>query len=165
MPRRCTPRGIRINDARDAAKALRPLAGSAAETLFGLGLVGAALLAAAIVPLSTAYSVAEAFDRRCDLNDSFGEARLFYGAYGASILVAVGLVLIPGAPLISILFLSQALNAVLLLAILPFLRALARDPEVMGEHRLGRGGSALTAAVIALVAVSVVALGVLTIVG
>lgn len=157
--------GISINDARDAAKALRPLAGSAAETLFGLGLVGAALLAAAVVPLSTAYSVAEAFERRCDLNDKFGEARLFYGAYGASILIAVGLVLIPGAPLISILFLSQALNAVLLLAILPFLRALARDPEVMGEHRLGRGGSALTAAVIALVAVSVVALGVLTIVG
>ena len=49
--------------------------------------------------------------------------------------------LIPGAPLIPILFLSQALNAVLLLAILPFLRALARDPELMGEHRLGRFGS------------------------
>jgi Mn2+/Fe2+ NRAMP family transporter len=157
--------GISINDARDAARALRPLAGSGAETLFGLGLVGAALLAAAVVPLSTAYSVAEAFDRSCDLNDKFGEARLFYGTYGASVLVAIGLVLIPGAPLISILFLSQALNAVLLLAILPFLRALARDPEVMGEHRLGRGGSMLTAAVIALVAVSVVALAVLTIVG
>jgi Mn2+/Fe2+ NRAMP family transporter len=90
---------------------------------------------------------------------------LFYGAYGVSISIAVTLVLIPGAPLIQILFLSQALNAVLLLAILPFLRALARDRELMGAHRLGRLDSLLTAAVIALVAISVVALGVLTLLG
>jgi len=77
------------------------------------------------VPLSTAYSVAEAFEQRADLNDSFREAPLFYATYGACAVVAVTLVLIPGAPLIPILFLSQALNAVLLLAILPFLRALA----------------------------------------
>jgi NRAMP (natural resistance-associated macrophage protein)-like metal ion transporter len=155
--------GQHIHDARDAATALRPLAGNAATTLFGLGLVGAGLLAAAIVPLSTAYSVAESFDRNCDLNDTFGEAPVFYGAYGACALVAVTLVLIPGAPLIPILFLSQALNAVLLLAILPFLRALARDPQVMGEYRIGRATSAATAIVIALVAVSVAALAVLTV--
>jgi NRAMP (natural resistance-associated macrophage protein)-like metal ion transporter len=157
--------GRKIHDAGDAAVALRPLAGSAAHTLFGLGLVGAALLAAAVVPLSTAYSVAEAFDQRADLNDHFREAPLFYLAYGASTLLAVTLVLIPGAPLIPILFLSQALNAVLLLAILPFLRALARDPAVMGEHRLHRRGSFATAAVIALVAVSVIALAILTVAG
>ena len=156
--------GQHVNDARDAAVALRPLAGDAATTLFGLGLVGAALLAAAVVPLSTAYSVAEAFGRPADLNDRFRDAPLFYGAYGASALVALCLVLIPGAPLVKILFLSQALNAVLLLAILPFLRSLARDPEVMGEHRLGRYGSAITAAVIVVVAVSVAALAVLSIV-
>ncbi len=156
-------RGLRIHDARDAAVALRPLAGSAATTLFGLGLVGAALLAAAIVPLSTAYSIAEALDRRRDLNCGFREAPVFYGAYGACALAAVVLVLIPGAPLIPILFLSQALNAVLLLAILPFLRTLSRSQEVMGEHRIGWGTSTATAIVIALVAVSVVALAVLTI--
>jgi Mn2+/Fe2+ NRAMP family transporter len=150
--------GRHIHDASDAAVALRPLAGSAAQTLFGLGLVGAALLAAAVVPLSTAYSVAETFEQRADLNDSFGQAPLFYGAYGASVVLAITFVLIPGAPLISILFLSQALNAVLLLAILPFLRALARDRGLMGEHRLGRLDSLATAAVIALVAVSVIAL-------
>jgi NRAMP (natural resistance-associated macrophage protein)-like metal ion transporter len=155
--------GRQIDDARDAALALKPLAGSAAQTLFGLGLVGAALLAAAVVPLSTAYSVAEAFEQPADLNDGFRQAPLFYGAYGVSVLLAVTLVLIPGAPLIQILFLSQALNAVLLLAILPFLRALARDPELMGSYRLGRFDSLLTAAVIALVAVSVVALGVLSV--
>ena len=156
--------GAHIHDAADAAGALRPLAGDAAQTLFGLGLVGAGLLAAAIVPLSTAYSVAEALDRPADLNDSFGAAPVFYGAYGASVLAAITLVLIPGAPLIPILFLSQALNAVLLLAILPFLRALARDPAVMGDHRLGPVDSWVTAIVIGLVAVCVVTLGVLTVV-
>jgi Mn2+/Fe2+ NRAMP family transporter len=156
--------GHHIHDARDAAVALRPLAGSAATTLFGLGLVGAALLAAAIVPLSTAYSVAESFDRKCDLNDTFGQAPLFYGTYAACALTAVTLVLIPGAPLIPILFLSQALNAVLLLAILPFLRGLARDPEVMGEYRIGRTSSTATAIVIALVGFSVAALAALTVV-
>jgi Mn2+/Fe2+ NRAMP family transporter len=157
--------GRHIHDAKDAAVALEPLAGSAATTLFGLGLVGAGLLAAAVVPLSTAYSVAEAFDRRADLNDSFREARLFYVTYGASAAVAAALVLIPGAPLVKILFLTQALNAILLLAILPFLRGLARDPEVMGEHRLGRWDSIATAGVIVLVALSVVLLGVLGVVG
>jgi NRAMP (natural resistance-associated macrophage protein)-like metal ion transporter len=152
-----------IHDARDAALALRPLAGSFARTLFGLGLVGAGLLAAAVVPLSTAYSVAETFERRSDLNDSFRQAPLFYCAYGASIALAVSIVLIPGAPLIPILFLSQALNAVLLLAILPFLRALACDRELMGAQRLGRVDSIATAVVIVLVAVSVVALLVLSV--
>jgi Mn2+/Fe2+ NRAMP family transporter len=155
--------GQHIHDARDASVALRPLAGSAAQTLFGLGLVGAALLAAAVVPLSTAYSVAEAFGQPADLNDGFRAAPLFYGAYGASALVAVMIVLLPGAPLVRILFLTQALNAVLLLAILPFLRGLARDPAVMGEHRLGPYGSVATAAVIGMVAVSVVTLGVLSV--
>jgi Mn2+/Fe2+ NRAMP family transporter len=154
--------GRHIHDAQDAAIALRPLAGSSAQTLFGLGLVGAALLAAAVVPLSTAYSVAEAFERKADLNDPFRKAPLFYSAYGVSVLVAVTIVLIPGAPLIPILFLSQALNAVLLLAILPFLRALARSGELMGEHRLGRLDSILTAGTIALVAVCVLALLVLS---
>jgi Mn2+/Fe2+ NRAMP family transporter len=107
--------------------------------------------------------VAETFEQSADLNDSFRQAPLFYGAYGASVLLAITLVLIPGAPLVPILFLSQALNAVLLLAILPFLRALARDAELMGEHRLGRVDSFLTAGVIALVAVSVVALGALSV--
>ena len=157
--------GRHIHDAKDAAVALQPLAGDAATTLFGLGLVGAALLAAAVVPLSTAYSVAEAFERPADLNDGFREAPLFYGAYAASALIAVTLVLIPGAPLVKILFLTQALNAILLLAILPFLRGLARDPELMGDHALSRLDSVATAGVIVLVAMSVVLLGVLSAVG
>lgn len=157
------PAGIEIETASDAASALRPLAGGEAEKLFGLGLVGAALLAAAIVPLSTAYSVAEGYGKPAELNDSISKAPVFYGAYALTVVVAGAVVLIPGAPLIPILFLSQALNAVLLLAILPFLRALATDEAVMGEHRLGRLGRIATAAVIALVAISVAVLGLLTV--
>jgi Mn2+/Fe2+ NRAMP family transporter len=155
--------GVTINDAGDAAGALEPLAGGLASTLFGLGFLGAALLAAAIVPLSTAYSVSESAGKRADINDSFGEAPLFYSSYGAVVLIAAGVVLIPGAPLIPILFLSQALNAVLLLILLPFMRRLARDPEVMGKEALGPASRVATAAVFCLVAASVAALGVLTV--
>ncbi|HEX5822344.1 MAG TPA: divalent metal cation transporter [Solirubrobacterales bacterium] len=158
-------RGIDIKDASDAAKALEPLAGSSASTLFGIGFVGAALLAAAVVPLSTAYSVAETAGRPADVNDSFSEAPLFYASYGAVVLIAAVLVLIPGAPLIQILLLSQALNAVLLLVMLPFMRRLARDSELMGDEALGTIGRIVTGAALALIAASVLALGVLTVAG
>ena len=154
---------IAINDAGDAARALEPLAGGLASTLFALGFLGAALLAAAIVPLSTAYSVSETLGRKADLDDSFAEARSFYLAFAAVVAVAAILVLIPGAPLIPILFLSQALNAVLLLVLLPFMRALGKDRELMGEHALGRADRIVTAVAFALIAASVGALAVLTI--
>lgn len=153
--------GIDVNDASDAARALEPLAGSAAATLFGLGFLGAALLAAAIVPLSTAYSISEALGRRTGLDQSFSEEPTFYLAFGAVTTVGAGLVLIPGAPLIQILFLSQALNAVLLLVLLPFIRSLAEDRELMGENALGRFDRVTTALALAVVAISVLALGVL----
>jgi Mn2+/Fe2+ NRAMP family transporter len=155
--------GIEINDARDAARALEPLAGDTAATLFGLGFLGAAMLAAAIVPLSTAYSVSETLGRKADLNDSFSEARSFYLSYAAVVAVAAILVLIPGAPLIQVLFLSQALNAVLLLVLLPFMRSLGRDRELMGDHALGRGGRIVTGIALAAVAASVLTLAVLTV--
>jgi Mn2+/Fe2+ NRAMP family transporter len=155
--------GVKVEDASDAARALEPLAGSAAHVLFGLGLVGAGLLAAAVVPLSTAYSVAEAAERPADLNDRVRDAPLFYGSYLASMALAAAVVLIPGAPLVPILFLTQALNAVLLLAILPFLRSLASDRELMGDHALGRWDKLATALVLALVALSVGALLVLSV--
>ena len=153
--------GIDVNDAGDAARALEPLAGDAAATLFGLGFLGAALLAAAIVPLSTAYSIAEALGRRTGLDRSFSEEPTFYLAFGAVTAVGAGLVLIPGAPLIELLFLTQALNAVLLLVLLPFIRSLAKDRELMGENALGRFDRVTTALALAVVAISVIALGVL----
>ncbi|MGN6254990.1 MAG: Nramp family divalent metal transporter [Solirubrobacterales bacterium] len=153
--------GIEINDARDAARALEPLAGSAAATLFALGFLGAALLAAAIVPLSTAYSISETLGGKADLDDSFSEAPAFYLSFAAVTAVAVIVVLIPGISLVPVLFLTQALNAVLLLALLPFLRRLGRDRELMGEHALGFAGRLATGVALAAIVVSVLALGVL----
>jgi NRAMP (natural resistance-associated macrophage protein)-like metal ion transporter len=155
--------GVSINNAGDAARALVPLAGNLAATLFGLGFLGAALLAAAIVPLSTSYSISETFGRSADLNDTFSEARLFYLSFGAVVAVAAILVLIPGAPLVPILFLSQALNAVLLLVLLPFMRRLGQDRALMGKHALGRSERWATGLAFVLIAASVAALAVLTI--
>jgi Mn2+/Fe2+ NRAMP family transporter len=157
--------GQSIHDASDAATALRPLAGNLSATLFGAGLLGAALLAASILPLSTAYSISEALGVEGRLDDRFSQARVFYGTYGAVVVAAVAIVLIPGAPLVGILYLSQALNAVLLLPLLVFIRGIACDREVMGRHALGRAGRTTTGVAIAALTVCVVALGVLTVAG
>ncbi|MFN8130965.1 MAG: divalent metal cation transporter [Solirubrobacteraceae bacterium] len=153
--------GRSIDDARDAAVALEPLAGSLAATLFGAGLLGAGLLAASVLPLSTAYSVGELFGREAAVDDPFREAPLFYGTFGLVVAVAAGFVLIPGMPLVPVLFLSQALNAILLIPLLWAVYGAARDPETMGAHVLGRRGAIATLATIWLVTASVVALGVL----
>jgi Mn2+/Fe2+ NRAMP family transporter len=126
--------GHSVNDARDAAIALEPLAGAWSARLFGAGLLGAALLALAIVPLSTAYSVAETFGTECRLDDRLGEARIFYGTYLGTMAIAAVIVLIPSVPLVPVLFLSQALNAILLVPLLVVLNRLSGDRELMGEH-------------------------------
>ena len=150
--------GIHIHDASDAARGLAPLAGDGAATLFGIGFVGAALLGCAVVPMSTAYSVAEAAERPADLDLHFREARLFYVTYAASLVVACAVILIPGIPLVRVLYLTQALNTVLLLGILPFIRYIASDPELMGEHRLGPVGRTMTLVTTIAIAASVLAL-------
>src|SRR5215207_5687364 len=154
--------GRSISDARDAAVALEPLAGQLAGALFGAGLLGAALLAASVLPLSTAYSVSEALGREGALDDPVAEARVFYCTYGVVVCVAALIVLVPGVPLIPILFLTQALNAVLLLPLLIFIARLSRDAELMGEHRSSRAGAAAQAVTIGVLAVCVGALAVLS---
>lgn len=154
---------IKITDARDAAIALEPLAGHLAATLFGVGLIGAAVLAASILPLSTAYSVTETFGSEAALDDSFKQAPLFYLTYAAVMVLGVVLVLIPGAPLIAILFLTQALNAVLLLPLLIIVRGLTRDHHLMGEFALSRGESAVTLVTIVLLAACLTALLILSV--
>jgi Mn2+/Fe2+ NRAMP family transporter len=151
--------GVEINDARDAAGALAPVAGHLAARLFGIGFLGAALLAAAIVPLATAYSIAEATGEPADIDDSFHEAREFYLVFIGMMVIAAGIVLIPGAPLVQILVLSQALNAILLIPILPFMRHVARQEDVMGEFALSRSGVFITGATYGLIVLSVLALG------
>jgi Mn2+/Fe2+ NRAMP family transporter len=159
------PAGTAIEDGADAARALEPLAGSAASVLFGLGILGSALLAAAVVPLSTAYSVCEAAGHPAGLDRRPSEAPLFYGSFLAAMGIATAVVLVPAIPLVPVLYLTQVLNAALLLVILPFIVRLARDPELLGGLRLGRLGTACCVAVIVAVAVACAALLVLGLTG
>ncbi len=156
-------RGATIDDAADAARALEPLAGGLASTLFGAGLLGAALLAASILPLSTAYSVAEAIGVEGRLDDPWRDARVFYVTYGLVVVVAAVVVLLPGAPLVPILVVTQVLNAVLLLPLLVFIRGLAADRGLMGADALGAWGRAVTAVAIGALGLCVAALGVLAV--
>ncbi len=149
-----------INDASNAAVALTPLAGHLASTLFAVGLVGAGLLAAAILPLSTSYSVSESFGKEGRVDGNLRTDPIFFSTYIAMIGVAAAIVLIPGAPLVPILFLTQALNAVMLLPLLAMIAHLVRDPDLMGELRIGAVGACAAWATTALIAVTVVALGV-----
>ena len=154
--------GRSIHDASDAAAALEPAAGQYASTLFAAGLLGAGLIAAAILPLSTAYSVTELVGTEAALDDSFREAPLFYCVYFAVLAGAVALVVAPGVPLVQVLFLTQALNAILLLPLLVLVVGLVRDRELMGEHAIGGAETAVVACAIVLLAACVLALFVLT---
>jgi NRAMP (natural resistance-associated macrophage protein)-like metal ion transporter len=143
-----------IETAHDAALGLEPLAGHLASALFGAGLLGAALLAAAIVPLSTAYSVSEAIGVAAALDDSVREAPVFYGTYWLVMGLGAGIVLIPKAPLIDILFVTQVVNTVLLVPLLFVIIQIGRDREVMGDYRNGPAGHALACAAAAVVGLS-----------
>lgn len=155
--------GTSISDAGDAASALEPLAGRFALVLFGAGLLGASVLAASILPLATAYSVSEVFGQEAALDDPIREAPVFYGTFAVVITVASAIVLIPGAPLVPILYLSQALNAILLLPILVFVVGITRDRTLMGEHASGRVVTVLAVLAIVLLALCVGALAVLSV--
>lgn len=130
--------GTGIDDAADAAVALEPLAGGLASALFGVGLLAAGTLAAAVVPLSSAYSVAEAVGTEARIDDPFGEARLFYGTFLAMTALAALIVAVPVIPLLPILFLTQVLNAILLVPILVVLARIAGDGRTMGGLAAGR---------------------------
>ena len=130
--------GTSIENAADAAIALEPLAGNLAGTLFGVGLLAAGTLAAAVVPLSTGYSVSEAVGMEARIDDSFREAPLFYGTFVVMTALAALIVALPFIPLLPILFLSQVLNAILLVPILIALARVGGDGRVMGSLKVGR---------------------------
>ena len=151
--------GLRISDAADAAVALQPLAGEAAATLFGVGLIGASFLAASILPLSTAYSVCEYAGVEAAIDDPYREARTFYLTYGIITLVGTVIVLTPELPLVAILVGTQVLNAVLLVPLLIAMVGLARDRNLMGGFATGRTGTLVYGATTAAVVLCVVTLG------
>lgn len=124
-----------ISDAAAAAHALRPLAGEYASLLFAVGLLMASLLAASIVPLSTAYVVCEGLGVEASLNRPFREAPFFYSLYTALIVVGAGLILLPRTPLIRIMVFSQVVNGFLLPVVLVFMLKLVNRKDLMGEWR------------------------------
>ncbi len=135
--------GIQVETAELAALALEPLVGSAARYLFSVGLLGASLLAASVLPLSTTYAICEAFGWERGLDQRVREAPIFYGLYGGIIGLSVLVVLIPGVPLFPMMWLSQSLNAILLPVLLVLVLKLVNNRRVMGEWTNSRLQNAL----------------------
>jgi len=127
-------KGIRIEGAKDAALALAPLAGKYASTLFAIGLANASLFAASILPLATAYYVCEGMGWESGIDKDFRTAPHFFWLYTGLIVLGALLVLIPNAPLILIMYLSQVGNGILLPFVLIFMLKLINDRELMGEY-------------------------------
>ncbi|TMD53694.1 MAG: divalent metal cation transporter [Chloroflexi bacterium] len=158
------PAGIHVDSAADAAQALGPLAGQQAQLLFGVGLFGASLLAATIMPLSTSYAICEAFGWESGISKNFREAPVFMGLFTLLVVVGALIVLSPSVPLIPVILVSQNVNGLLLPIVLVFILKLAGDRRIMGDHANGRVsqwigiGTAVGASVlsIALVAITIV---------
>ncbi len=130
--------GITIKDAGDAAAALGPVAGRIATVLFGTGLLAASLLGLGVVPLATAYTTCEAFGWEQGVGWRWREAPFFYGLLAFFIGFAALFMLIPGLPLIQVMFTAQVINGLLLPIILIFVMRMAGDRRIMGKLASGR---------------------------
>lgn len=130
--------GSHVTTAADAARALEPLAGGYAKIVFGLGLFGASMLAAGVLPLATAYSVTEAFGFEKGVSRTFREAPIFLGLFTGLIALGASVALIPGINVIDLLVSTQVINGLLLPVILVSILLLVNDREIMGRHVNGR---------------------------
>jgi Mn2+/Fe2+ NRAMP family transporter len=126
--------GLRVESAADAAIALKPLAGPYAEKLFAIGLFGASMLAAGVLPLATAYSISEALGFEKGVSRSFREAPIFIGVFTFLIAVGATIAVIPDLPLIRVLLVTQVINGLLLPVILIAVLRLVNNRELMGGH-------------------------------
>jgi len=126
--------GIDITDAKDAAVALRPLAGNLAQFLFAFGLFAASMLGAFILPTATAYSLCEAFGWESGFNTTWRTGRTFYIIILLSIFIPAAFVLIPKLPLVKIMIWSQDINGILLPFILIFVMKIINNKRIMGEY-------------------------------
>ncbi|HEV3352072.1 MAG TPA: divalent metal cation transporter, partial [Acidimicrobiales bacterium] len=143
-----------LTSAATAAKGLEPVAGAAASTLFGLGLLGASALAAAVVPLSTSYAVAEAIGVERSVSSSFRQAPIFLGIFTFQILVGAAVVLVPGN-LITLILNTQVLEGVITPVTLILILILANRRSLLGSS--ANGPFARTVGGLAIVAVAAVA--------
>jgi Mn2+/Fe2+ NRAMP family transporter len=145
--------GIQVTDAEQAAMALEPVAGRFAKALFGLGLIGASLLAACVLPLTTSYAVCEAFGFEHGSEHNFREAPVYKGIITAMIIVCVAVVLVPNIDLMGIMLTSQVVNGVLLPILLIFLFLLSNNRRLMGTYANGKLANVLTVIMIAVIIV------------
>lgn len=159
------PHGVKIDSAADAAKALVPIAGAFAEILFAVGLVGASLFGATVLPLATAYVVTEALGLERGIARSFQEAPAFMGIYAGTLVLGSGVALIPGMPLVKLMIASQFVDGLQLPIILVFIAILSADRSVMGIHATGRILRLIQWATAAVIGLASLALAVMLIVG
>ena len=143
--------GIAVETAADAAEALEPLVGPYAQTVFAIGLFGASTLAAAVLPLATAYTVTEAFGFEKGVSRSFREAPVFLGLFTALLAVGAGVAMLPGLDVIQLLVGTQVLNGLVLPIVLFAIVRLVNDPDVMGRRTNAPVYNALAWATVAVV--------------
>ncbi|MFA6222703.1 MAG: Nramp family divalent metal transporter [Desulfomonilaceae bacterium] len=152
--------GINIEEASQAALALEPLAGKYCTWLFAFGLFNASVFAAAILPLSTSYTICEAFGWESSLDKKFSEAPQFYGLYCFIIFFSGIVILAPNLPLVPIMYVSQILNGIVLPVILVFILYLINDKSVMRNFSNGRVFNAFAwVSVLILIVLSLVTIG------
>lgn len=130
--------GIRIETAKDAALALKPLAGNYCSALFAIGLLNASVFSAMILPLATAYSVCEGLGWETGVDKKLKQAPQFYFLFTALILIGAGFIMFPNLNLITVMLLSQASNSIFLPFVLVFMLLLINDKHLMGEYRNSR---------------------------
>jgi len=128
------PNGVTINEAKDAALALKPLAGKLASQVFAFGLFIASVFSATILPLATAFYVSEAFGFEAGIDKKWDEAKEFYSLYTFILVISALIILIPGAPLIKISIWSQVLNGILLPVVLISMILLINNKKIMGVY-------------------------------
>ena len=128
------PSGVVVNDAKDAAIALEPLAGKYSSILFGIGLFNASFFAAAILPLAGSYYICQGMGWESGIDKSFKEAPHFFTVFTSMITIGGAMTLIPGIDLFKILLYSQILNGLLIPIVVLFIINLCNDPDVMGEY-------------------------------
>lgn len=126
--------GLKIETAADAALALKPLVGKHASALFAFGLFNASLFGACILPLSTAFYICEGMGWESGVDKDFELAPQFFWLFTAIIIISAALILIPNAPLILIMFISQVVNGVVLPFVLIFMIKLINDKNLMGSY-------------------------------
>jgi len=132
------PAGIQVSSAEAAAQALVPLAGASAGLLFAIGLCGASLLGAVVMPLSTSYAICEAFGWESGISKNFREAPVFMSLFTLLLVLGAVVVLIPGISLIPLIISAQIANGILLPIVLIFIVKLATDRRLMGDAVNGR---------------------------